>query len=108
MPMRLGLIVYPLFILALMFGKSAGTVSKFMKAGAQSAATARKPASVGVSDMELVKRAEKRRALIGTGDGRYYVNVPRLLRVRKRYRAAAIGATVVFAALLVLAWHPWM
>ena len=107
MPLRVGLLVYPLFILVLMFGKSAGTVSKFVNAGATSEATARKPASVGAKDMVLVQRAEKRGALIGTGDGRYYVNMPRLIRVRKWFRAAAVGASVVFAGLLLVAWHPW-
>lgn len=107
MPLRLGLLAYPLFILVLVFGKSAGTVSKFMKAGAVSLATARKPASVQVKDVELVKRAAKRGALIATDDGRYYVNTERLQRVRRRWTYAISGVTVVFTALAILAWHPW-
>ena len=91
MPLRIGLLAYPLFILVLVFGKSAGTVQKFVKAGATAPETARKPASVGVKDVYFVQRAEKRGALIHTGDGRYYVNVPRLLRVRKWTRIAAVG-----------------
>ena len=107
MPIRLGLLIYPLFILVIVFGQSAGIVRKFLKAGAISADTARKPTSVGIKHLDVIPDAVRKGALIPTGDGRYYVNVQRLERVRRTWRHVTIGATAALAAMTLLLWHPW-
>lgn len=107
MPLRLGLLVYPMFVLVLALGRAAGTVSKFVEAGAMSPATARKPSSIDVKHMDHVRKAVKRGALIATGDGRYYVNVPMLERSRRKWRYITVGATALTAAAALLMWHPW-
>lgn len=97
----------PLFLLAMAFARRGGMVELFVKAGAVSAGTARKPASVGAKDMVLVNRAAKRGSLVATNDGRFYANLEKVRRGRKRFRFAMVGAAVVVTALLILVWHPW-
>lgn len=107
MPLRIGLLVYPLFVLVIVFGQSAGTVKKFLKAGATSPDTARKPASVGVKHPDVIPDAVQKGALIPTGDGRYYVNVDRLERVKRNWRYVTIAGTAALTAITLFLWHPW-
>lgn len=107
MPIRLGLLIYPMFVLVIVFGQSAGTVKKFLKAGATGPDTARKPTSVGIKNIDVIPDAVKKGALIAVGDGRYYVNVERLERLKRTWRYITIGGTVALTVLTLLIWHPW-
>jgi uncharacterized membrane protein YedE/YeeE len=101
MPIRLGLLIYPAFALAAALSKG-GVVSKFAKAGAFAPETARKPSSLNIFDIDGVKAAAKRRVLIATGDGRYYVD-PAKHRRRQRWFTAFLvlgGLMVAFATVL--------
>jgi hypothetical protein len=108
MPVRIGIIAYPLLLLILAFGRNTGTVSRFVKAGAISPPTARKPASVGIKYPELMERPVRKNMLIATGDGRYYANMALVARKRRQMMGLATAALLLVAALGLLAWHPWM
>lgn len=100
MPMRIGLIAYPLFVIAIAASKG-GVVSKFAKANAFSPETARKPASLSIRDTDSVCAAAKRGLLIATANGLYYVNQTRYRR-RQRLTIAALAALGIIIALLTV------
>ncbi len=109
MPLRIGLIAYPLFAIAVALSKG-GIVSKFARAGALSPETARKPGSLSINDVEMVKSAAKRGMLVATGDGRYYVNRTKYKRRQRFINAGLLGAGVLIAGvtlLSLLAHRPW-
>lgn len=89
-----------------MVAQRSGTVSRFVRARAFSPETARRPASVGVEFAELLQGPVKRGLLLRTGDGLYYVCVPRLLEIRRQRKrlltVVAVMAAVAIAVLLVL------
>jgi hypothetical protein len=104
MPLRIGLLVYPMFVMAIALGQR-GPVGKFIRAGAVSPETARRPASLDIMYIDTVQAAVKRGILVRTGDGRYYVN----LRVHhQRRRRIAIALAVVTGAFLVFALLAFM
>ncbi len=107
MPLRVGLIAYPVFVVFLALSKR-GTVSKFVQAHAVSPETARKPVSVGVNDPDAVRSATAKKLLIATGDGRFYVDEKRY-RARQRMVTFAFGAVGVLIVLLtVVALLPYL
>ena len=88
--------------------RGSGVVATFRKAGALSAATARKPTSVGTLHPDFVRKAARRGTLIDMGDGRYYVNLPRVEQRRKRTMMMLGGAAVLTVACGVwVAWELW-
>lgn len=84
-----------------MVAQRSGTVSRFIRAKAFSPETARRPASVGVEFAEMLHRPVKIGLLLRTGDGLYYVCVPRLLAIR-RQRKRVLTAVAVLAALSIV------
>lgn len=81
----------------------AGAVSRFVRARAFSPDTARRPASVGVNHAESLHHPVKRGMLVRTGDGLYYVSVPKLLAARRtRKRLLSAGAIIVVGAIAAL------
>jgi hypothetical protein len=103
MPMRIGLILYPLVPLILV-GSQRGPISVFYRAGAISPETARRPQSVKAKG-EL-DRSIKRGLLVPTGDGRYYVNVDAYRRRVRLSWAIGIALTLLFAAAAVVLFWP--
>ena len=104
MSFRLGALALPigLFLLA---RKLPSPVGAFRKAGACSAATARKPASVGLSGAWLFEGAIRSGLIIATDDGRYWLD-PVRDRARRR-RFLLIGGGIVAASTAVLVWLVW-
>lgn len=101
--MKFSLLLMPLFILAMILNRP-GPVTVFRRAGAISPQTARRPSSLKIENMDLVKDAAKSGRLIALDDGRYYVDVP---RVKRRQRitisvAAVIAVAVVIEAVIFL------
>lgn len=105
MPLRLSLVVYPLFAFAVAMSQK-GVASKFAEAGAISPETARKPSSLFVRDMDAVRSAARKGVLVSTGDGRFYVNQPVYRRRQRWMWGLLIGGGVVIAALTVVAYMP--
>lgn len=95
------LLGFVIFIVA----QRTGTVARFIRARAFSPETARRPASVGVEFAETLHRPVKRGLLLRTGDGLYYVCVPRLLVIRRQRRRmlAAIGVLAAVATFVLFA-----
>lgn len=102
MPLRIGLIIYPLFAVAVA-GSKGGVVSKFARAHATSPGTARKPASLSIRDLDTVRSAARHGLLVATGDGRYYVNLPRYVRRQRWVKAGLIAAGVIILLVTLLA-----
>jgi hypothetical protein len=105
MPLRLSLLVYPLFAIAVAASRN-GVIGPFLQARAISPETARKPASLCVRDVDAVRRAARRGVLIDAGKGRYYVNRRKYLHRKRLFTAALIGAGVVVGVLTILSFLP--
>jgi hypothetical protein len=99
-PGSLMVLLMPLAILALLF-RDKGPVGKFIKAGAISPETARKPRSLEITNPDLYSGAIRRGVLVATGDGRYWVDLGALRRSRRRVIVAAISLFVVVGAAVV-------
>jgi hypothetical protein len=95
--MKISLLLFPLFILTMILNRP-GPVTVFRKAGAVSPETARRPSSLKIDNLDLVKDAARKGRLIATGDGRYYVDMPGLKR-RQRWIFTALA--VVAAAVII-------
>lgn len=105
MPLRIGLIVYPLFAVAAL-GSRRGVVSTFARANAMTPGSARKPASLSIRDLDTVRSAARHGMLVATGDGRYYVNVPKYLRRQRWVTAGLVAAGVLILAVTVMMFWP--
>ena len=92
---RLGAILFPLMILAMIL-KQKGPVSRFLKIGAVSPETARRADSAQLTapDRLHLDGLVKRGVLVSLEDGRYYVDVA----VHRRRRRMMIVLLVVVAA----------
>jgi len=90
-----GALIMPLAIISLLL-RDRGPVGTFIKAGATSPETARKPQSLSITNPDLYAGAIKRGILVSTGGGLYWVDVSALQRVRRR---VIIAATVAFVVL---------
>ncbi len=102
MPFTFGTIALPVSILMMLL-RTKGPVASFVKAGAVSEETARRPASVGIKTEYLIDPHIRARTLLPTGDGRYYANMPKL-RTRARL---VYGAAIVFAVIGLAAAGRW-
>jgi hypothetical protein len=105
MPLRLSLLLYPSFAIAVAASRN-GAVSPFLRARAFSPETARKPASLCIRNVEAVRSAARRGILIDAGNGRYYLNQGKYRRRRRMITAALVSAGVVIGLLTVLAFMP--
>jgi hypothetical protein len=102
MSFRIGVFAYPAFILVIQMARP-NAVHAFEKAGAFSLATSRKPQSLEVPRRALV-RAVKKKLLLPTGDGRYYLDRHALKRSdRRTLWIMALG----LLAFLPLVWVMW-
>jgi len=102
---RLGAIIFPLMILAMIL-KQKGPVSKFLKVGAVSPETARRPGSAAVSGVDLLhlEDAVKRGVLVALKDGRYYVDVEAHHRRRRFIGVLLVVVAIALAAGVLLLW----
>jgi len=105
MPLRLSLLVYPLFAITVAASRNSA-IGPFLQARAISSETARKPASLCIRDVDAVRRAARRGILIDAGRGRYYVNQRKYLRRRRVVTAAIVGAGLIVGALTILSFLP--
>jgi hypothetical protein len=89
-------LLYPVSIVVVALRQS-GPVDSFVKSGAVSPETARRPESLKVTNRALVLDAVKSRRLLSLGDGRYYADLPGYLRRRRRTIIAfsAVGGALV-------------
>lgn len=94
-----------MLLTALVMRRQGGIVRTFERAGAIGSASARTPAELGLKpDMawyQLVGQA----VLRCPGDGRYYLDRPRWLRLRKRRRITGqFMASVIVLLMLLWLW----
>ena len=101
--LRLTALLFPLMILAMIL-KQERPILIFLKAGAISPETARKPASLAIEKLYLLEGPVKRSVLIALRDGRYYVDTDRHRRVRRRMIALLIVITMVIFACVLMFW----
>jgi len=92
-----GMLIMPVTILMLM-RKDPGPVGTFLRAGAVSEETARRPSAIGIVRLFLVQDAAKRGVLVGLGDGRFYVDVLTYRRRRRRMIAITLMAAAALTA----------
>ena len=103
MPLRIGLLAYPLFMIAIL-GNQKSATARFLKAGATSPETARRPSSLN-ANADQVADAVKSGVLVPTGDGRFFVD---LVRYRARRRVLIGALTIGFALVTALTvWFSW-
>jgi hypothetical protein len=103
MPLRIGLIAYPLFM-AWVLSSQKGAAARFIKAGATSLETARRPSSLR-ANADQVADAVKSGVLVPTGDGRYFVDLTAYRRRRWLLIAAlSIGFALVTALTIWFSW----
>ncbi|HMN96614.1 MAG TPA: hypothetical protein PKC43_01730 [Phycisphaerales bacterium] len=101
MPASFGAIALPASIILLIL-RQKGPADALVKAGATTPETARRPASVGMQSRHLVESLERSGLIVPVGDGRYYVDLPRLRRRTRRIFVAA--ALLASAGLGCVAW----
>ncbi len=102
MPMRLAALAYPAFMIMLALNRP-GAVSTFLDAGAVSEDTARRPTSLPDVRMSKLSAAVRKGYLRPTGDGRYFVNLPKYkAAMRKKMTVLAVVATAGTVGLLYL------
>lgn len=98
-----GALIMPLAIISLLL-RDRGPVGKFIKAGATSPNTARKPRSLEITNPDLYAGAVRRGILVPTDDGRYWVDLATWRRSRRRIviMATALLVLIGVVALYVL------
>jgi hypothetical protein len=104
MQLSWGAIAFPLMILIPAL-QQRGPATVFLRAGATSPDTARRPGSIKAKGN--MEGAIKSGVLIDLGDGRYYVNEGRYRQRRARLTWAFAGVGVGLAAATLLIWPPW-
>jgi hypothetical protein len=102
MPLRIGLVAYPAFLLAIHLAKPSA-VAAFEKARAYSPETSRRPTSLRVP-RKAARRAIRKGLLIPAGDGRYYWD---RRAVRRSDRKAMIFSALALAVFVLLLWLMW-
>lgn len=107
MPYRVGLLLYPVFILLTTRSKNSAA-AKFIEAGATAPETARRPESLQIPQtLGLIASGVKTGVLVPTGDGRYYVDLPTYRRRRRAILAVFITGSALFAAAVLMLVRPW-
>ena len=97
----LGMRIFPASII-MMILRQKGPTKQFIAIGATSPKTARKPASAEVTNQDLMAGPLRRRVLVPTGDGRYYVDLHRRTFVRRRLW---LIVAMLAVATIVCAWR---
>lgn len=98
----LGAVIAPLGIAAMLLRQPAGPVGKLISAGAVSPETARRLESVDIPRPFVIEPAISRRIVIRTDDGRYWVDVRRNRRFRRR---VALFTGLVVLGVGLLGWR---
>ncbi len=98
MPFRIGVLMYPASLIAIHLTRP-NAVAAFEKVDAFSVETSRKPASLGVP-MKAVSKAVRKRLLVATGDGRYYLDRRAIKRSDQSAAVLMSVATILFIGLL--------
>ncbi len=99
MPLRVGLLAYPIFVLVTQLSKPTA-VPAFEKAEAFSPESSRRPSSLNVP-MKAMRRGLKKKLLVPVGDGRFYLDRAALRRADRRN---VIVMGVALLAFIPLAW----
>jgi hypothetical protein len=102
MPLRIGLLAYPLMIFAVQMGRPSATAA-FERAGATTPETSRRPSSLEVP-MRATRRALRKKLLVPVGDGRYYLDERAVRRADRRTMILMVIATASFIPVLWLIW----
>lgn len=103
MPMRIGLIAYPMIVAGL-FAARPNAVAAFERAKAYSPEIARTPDSLHTPHT-TVRKAVKKRLLIPVNGGRYYVDKKAVARRDRNFLLIAGGlALVVTLPFIMLMW----
>ncbi len=97
----LGMLLMPAGIVVMMLKQPPGPVAKLIAAGAVSPETARRAEGLGIPRAFVLDPAIRRGVVHRTTDGRYWVDVERARRVRRR---TAIGAGLVTATVIAVGW----
>ena len=97
----LGVIIMPLGIAAMLLKQPPGPVKKLLKAGAVSPETSRRSETLDIPRPFVLEPAMRRGVVHRTEDGRYWVDLDRARRVRRRL---ALNAGLVTLGLGGLAW----
>ncbi|MEE2971610.1 MAG: hypothetical protein VX672_00650 [Planctomycetota bacterium] len=100
----LGAQIAPEGIAALLLKQPPGPVGRLISAGAVSPDTARRAATVDIPRVYVLEPAIRRRIVHRTADGRYWVDVDRNRRFRRRVAATAGGVVLL---LLLVVWEIW-
>ncbi|MBK7405717.1 MAG: hypothetical protein IPJ41_14140 [Phycisphaerales bacterium] len=106
MPFRVGLLLYPVFLLLTARTKNSAA-AKFRSAGALSPETARRPESFDLPrTLGVIQDGVRRGLLIPVGDGRYYLDLGAHKR-RRRFRLGMyLAGTLAFALLVLVVIRP--
>ena len=80
----LGVIIMPLGIAAMLLKQPPGPVKKLLKAGAVSPETSRRSETLDIPRPFVLEPAMRRGVVHRTEDGRYWVDLDRARRVRRR------------------------
>jgi hypothetical protein len=102
MPLRIGLLAYPLMIFALQMGRPSATAA-FERAGAVTPETSRRPSTLEVP-MRATRRAIRKKLLVPVGDGRFYLDERAVRRADRRTMILMIIATAAFVPIVWLIW----
>lgn len=102
MPLRIGVLAYPLFLIALQLSKPSAAAI-FEKAGAVSLETSRRLESLEAPRKSL-RRAVCKRLVVSVGDGRYALDTPAVRRSDRRTLALMIAGLAPLALLVWLLW----
>jgi len=100
MPMRLGVLAYPAFVLMIQMTRPSA-VPAFERVSAYDEATSRRPASLEVPH-KAVARAVRKGLLVPVGDGRYYLDRDAVRRADRRNLTLMLASGVVMIPLLWL------
>lgn len=87
----LGILLMPVGIAAMLLKQPRGPVATLIEAGAVSSDTARRPDKVGIPRTYVLDPAVRRGIVLRTEDGRYWVDIARARRTRRRRAAGAAG-----------------
>ena len=102
MDFKIGIILFPLMILGMIL-KQKGPAALFVKLGAVSPETARRPPEMKLGQQYQLPDLVKRGVLVPAGDGRYWVDRA-ILRRRRWFWTIAM---LILAALLLVAVY-WL
>ena len=100
MPLRFAMVLYPVSMLAWKLSRPSA-IEEFDRVAAYSAATSRKPSSLGVPN-KTAKKATAKGLLIAVGDGRFYLDRAAVRRAELVTTIGLIVGTLLFIPIMWL------